>query len=566
MAEVFRIEIPINVKDNTDPGVSSAKQKMNAFDKQNEKTKKRLDEMNKTKWKIAIEAVDKVTSVISKIGTSVKGVAGKAWSFAVSAVDKVTAPVKKMISVMGDLLGISTAVSGVLAGLTVKNALEAAAESSRMLTQLKVSAANMGIDDGGITKILNKASQIQSTTMYSDDAMTGAAAELATYFEDADAIIRMMDTVADYAAGMSGGVELSTEQIVDYTTNLAKMTTGAYDAMTKKGFEVTDAQKLILETGTDMEKVAAIESIIKENWEGMAEAMSNTPTGLLTRLKNSWGDISEMIGDKLTPGVTSLFKMLNNKMPTISKLIEKGADAAGTWLEEFMPSFEDWIDTALEWVDNFGNKVSGVFNSSDFKNADFFGKVKIAWNKIIAEPFSDWWDSTGRAWFAEKLGKVGEAIGSGLSTGLLALLGIDISETIADGTSVGGAFIEGFKKGFDTEQITAALKEWADNNKEIVVGIGAVAGFKFITGLAGGINKLTSLFKGTSGSGNTNSGGLGDFLTKCTTATVYGSVVNVYSGTVKVSAQTTQNLEDLSDEELGELERLLGKIYSKPDV
>lgn len=177
-----------------------------------------------------------MTSVISKIGDNVKGVAGKAWSFTVSAVDKVTEPVKKMISVLGDLLGISTAVSTVLAGLSVKNALEASAESSRMQTQLQVSAKNMGIDDSGIQTILDKASQLQETTMYSDDAMTGAAAELATYFEDTEAITRMMDTVADYAAGMSGGVELSTEEMVDYTTNLAKMTTGAYDAMTKKGF------------------------------------------------------------------------------------------------------------------------------------------------------------------------------------------------------------------------------------------------------------------------------------------------------------------------------------------
>ena len=37
-------------------------------------------------------------------------------------------------------------------------------------------------------------------------------------------------------------------------------------------------------------------------------------------------------------------------------------------------------------------------------------------------------------------------------------------------------------------------------------------------------------------------------------------------GTVKVSVQAEQNLEDLSDEELGELERLLGKIHPKSGV
>lgn len=530
-AETFRIEIPINVEDNTEPGVSSATKKMNAFDKQAEKTKKRLDEMNKSKWKIAVEAVDKVTSVISKIGTTVKGVAGKAWSFTVSAIDKVTAPVKSMISVLGNLLGVSSAVSAVLGGLTVKNALDASAESSRMLTQLQVSAKNMGIDENGIQKILDKASAIQSATMYSDDAFTGAAAELATYFEDSDAIVRMMDTVADYAAGMSGGVELSTEEIVDYTTNLAKMTTGAYDAMTKKGFEVTDAQKKILETGTDMEKVAVIESIIKENWEGMAEAMSNTPTGQMVRLKNSWSDISKMIGNKLTPGVTNFFKMLNTKMPSVSKLIEGVAGKAGSWLEDFVPTIEGWIDTAVIKVEEFSERANKVFSSSEFKNADFFGKVSIAWNKIIAEPFNTWWESTGKAWFADKLGRVGESIGTGLTSGLLALLGIDISKTIEDGTSVGGAFIEGFKKGFDTEKITEALKEWANNNKEIVIGIGAVIGFNLITGLAGKLNQLTSLFKGK-GDSDSGSSGIGDLMTNCTTATVNGNIVNVYGKAV----------------------------------
>ena len=544
--EVFVIDIPVNVKDNTDPGISSATKKVTAFDKANEKTKKRLDEMNKTKWKVAVEAVDKVTSVISKIGKSVKGVAGKAWSFTVSAIDKVTQPVKKMISVLGDLLGVSSAVSTVLAGLTVKNALQASADMARMQAQLKVSAGNMGIDEAGIDAIIKKAEAMQKTTMYTDEAMVGSAAELATYFDDVEAITRMMDVVADYAAGMSGGVELSTNEIVDYTTNLAKMTTGAYDAMTKKGFEVTDAQKKILDSGTDMEKVAVIESIIKENWEGMAEAMANTPTGYLTKMKNAWDQISGTIGDKLTPGFTSLYKMIYSKMPGIEKILVRIADAAGTWVEDFVPTLSEWMDAALDKVNAFADRASEVFSSDEFKNADFFGKIKISWHKLIAEPFSAWWDSTGRAWFADKAGRVGESIGTGLTTGLLALLGIDISQTVADGTSVGGAFIEGFKKGFDTEKITEALKEWADNNKEIVIAIGAVVGFNLITGIAGKLNDLTTLIKNhkKDSGGNGGSGGFGELLTKCTTATVYGTVVNVYGAKINEAEDTMRKVAE----------------------
>lgn len=531
--ETFRIDIPISVKDNTDPGVSSASRKVSAFDKVVEKMQSRVDKATRTKWQVILEAVDRVTSVISAIGGSIKSVAGKAWSITMSVIDNVTAPIKKMISVVGDLLGISTAASTVLAGLSVKNALTSAAESSRMMTQLNVSASNMGISDSGIQQIVNKAGNMQQTTMYSDDAMIGSAAELATYFSDTDAITRMMDVVADYAAGMSGGTELSTQEIIDYTTNLAKMTTGAYDAMTKKGFEVTDAQKAILESGTDMEQVAAIEEIIKENWDGMALAMSNTPTGWLSRLKNAWDDVSKTVGNKLTPGVTSFLSMLTSKMPSVASFIEDVADKAGSWIENIVPSLETWIDSAITWVTNLKDKITEVFNSSEFQDADFFGKIGIAWNKLIAEPFSEWWTSTGRAWFAEKANSIGDAIGSGITQGLLALLGIDISETLKDGQSVGGAFIDGFKQGFDTEQIGQALKEWANNNKEIVIGIGTYVGFKFITGLAGGISNLVGKVKSFFGKGSNDTGtDLFKFSGKtsitCTSATVTASVVNVY--------------------------------------
>lgn len=537
MAERFSIDIFVNLKDNTDPGVSSASKKVSAFDRVVEKMQSRVDKATKTKWKVTIEAVDKVTSVISTIGSGIKSVAGKVWSVTMSVVDKVTTPIKKMISVVGDLLGVSTAVSTVLAGLSVKNALTSAAESSRMMTQLNVSASNMGISDSGVQQIVNKATNMQQTTMYSDDAMIGSAAELATYFSDADAITRMMDVVADYAAGMSGGTELSTQEIVDYTTNLAKMTTGAYDAMTKKGFEVTDAQKAILESGTDMEKVAAIEEIIEENWAGMAEAMSNTPTGWLSRLKNAWDDVSKTVGNKLTPGVTSFLSMLTSKMPAVSSLIEDVAESAGSWLEDIVPTLEVWIDDAITWVTNLKDKITEVFGSEEFQNADFFGKISIAWNEIIAEPFSEWWNSTGRAWFADKASSIGEAIGSGLTQGLLALLGIDISETLEDGKTVGGAFIDGFKQGFDTEQIGQALKEWADNNKEIVIGIGSYVGFRFITGMAGKISNLVSkiksfLGKGSDDTGNDSFNFSGKTSITCTSATVTASVVNVYGAVV----------------------------------
>ena len=49
-------------------------------------------------------------------------------------------------------------------------------------------------------------------------------AEFATYMKDTDALKKMMDTLADYSIGMSGGGALDTQAIVQYATNLGKIT------------------------------------------------------------------------------------------------------------------------------------------------------------------------------------------------------------------------------------------------------------------------------------------------------------------------------------------------------
>ena len=168
-------------------------------------------------------------------------------------------------------------------------------------------------------QIADKASEIQSKGMYGDEAMLAAAGEFATYMSDVDAIGMMMDTLTNYAAGMSGGGELDTTQMVDYATNLGKIMTGAYDAMTKKGFEFTDAQKAVIDGSAteaqyiealgadyvnmseDMRSATVIADIINESWAGLYETMSDTPQGKIQQMTNAFGDMKEMIGGQLYP-------------------------------------------------------------------------------------------------------------------------------------------------------------------------------------------------------------------------------------------------------------------------
>ena len=186
--------------------------------------------------------------------------------------------------------------------------------------------------------IVDKAAEIQGRGIYGDEAMIAGAAEFATYFEDANAIMSMMDTLTDYAMGMSGGGALDTAAMVDYATGLGKIMSGSYDAMTKKGFEFTDTQKAIIEgtateaqivaelgeeylnMSSDMQAAAAINNVIAEGWGGLYETMSNTPEGKLIQLNNTLGDIKENVGAGIYPAVVNLVNMVQSNTPQIESL------------------------------------------------------------------------------------------------------------------------------------------------------------------------------------------------------------------------------------------------------
>ena len=184
--------------------------------------------------------------------------------------------------------------------------------------------------------ITQKAADIQSQGMYGDEAMIAGAAELATYFSDTTAILSMMDTLTNYAAGMSNGEALDAAAMVDYATGIGKIMSGSYDAMTKKGFEFSDAQKAIIEgTATEqqiidtlgaeyadlsgeMQAAAVIQGVIDEGWAGLYEAMSNTPLGLVTQLNNALGDVQENVGAGIYPAFLNLVRTVQGNLPQIN--------------------------------------------------------------------------------------------------------------------------------------------------------------------------------------------------------------------------------------------------------
>lgn len=190
----------------------------------------------------------------------------------------------------------------------------------------------------------------------------------------------------------------------------------------------------------DFEKLAEAVNNADGASKRMADTMLDNLSGSFTLLQSAVDGAKISLGERLAPYLRSFAEWLTSKMPE--------GEAA---ISEFM----DWFDTK---ADAFKTKWTSIVNDPAFQDADFFGKVKILWDEIIANPFMDWCEGTGKEKIASVAASIGNGIGTAVQTGLLALLGIDISQGTEEGVSIGRSFAEGFAAGFDKDVVGQAFK------------------------------------------------------------------------------------------------------------
>lgn len=245
--------------------------------------------------------------------------------------------------------------------------------------------------------------------------------------------------------------------------------------------------------------------------EAMADEMMNNLQGSMQYLSSAAAGVKMTLGSRLSPYLREFVDWLTTKMPDVEAAINRV------------------MDVVDEKVAQLKSTIAEFTSSDEWANADVWGKIAIAWDKIVAEPFSQWWESSGKPWLTEKVAAFGETLGSGITAGLLAILGFDESGAIADGMTIGKSFLDGFKSGLDMDKISEAFTEWAGDHKGVIAAAGLVAGGKLLGGAAKAFQAAKGLFGGTSGGGG--GGGLGSFV----------STMTVSAGTVIVNGGMASN-------------------------
>lgn len=188
-------------------------------------------------------------------------------------------------------------------------------------------------------QITAKAGEIQQKGIYDSNVMTTAAAELSTHFRDADAVEMMMGTLADYAAGMSGGSAVDAAGMADHAARLGGLRSGDYDTLTNSGISLTQTQKDIisgeasrqqivaslgeeyLAMSADMQAAAAITQAIDQSWSGLYEKVSSTPQGKIVQMTNAWSRMQAVMGGQLYPYVLLFVDAITENWGTIQTVL-----------------------------------------------------------------------------------------------------------------------------------------------------------------------------------------------------------------------------------------------------
>ena len=171
----------------------------------------------------------------------------------------------------------------------------------------------MGASDEEIQSIKDLAAEQQKIGVVGDEVQLAAAQELATYLELSDSLKTIIPVMNDMIAQQLG-LGASAESATQIASMLGKVMNGQTEALSRYGYKFDDAQKQILQFGTESERAAVLAQVVSEAVGGMNAELANTNSGQIQQLANSLGDAKEKAGNflsSISPMITGLSELAN---------------------------------------------------------------------------------------------------------------------------------------------------------------------------------------------------------------------------------------------------------------
>ena len=192
---------------------------------------------------------------------------------------------------LNNIVGVISSVTGKMQEFADANKMQQVAESQ--LAQ--VMRNTMGASQEEIDTIKELASAQQQLGVIGDEVQLAGAKELGVHLKKADTMKQLLPVMNDFIA-KNYGMDASQESAASAGALLGKAMEGNVEALQRSGIQFSEAQKKIMETGTEEERAATLAEVLNEKVGGMNAALAATPEGQVQQAANSFGDLKEAIG------------------------------------------------------------------------------------------------------------------------------------------------------------------------------------------------------------------------------------------------------------------------------
>lgn len=407
-------------------GKKRAKPKLGLEDKASpvlDKFGKKGDGIGKKTWTPKLGLKDTATAGIKKAMSAGMSFGRKTFSAVLKIDDKVTSQIKKIPSVISkiknSIFSLKTLAGGVITGIATKKLIADPVSLADEFQTYQIGFETMLKSKKKATKFMDSAKKFASVTPFDTSAVVSNAQRMLAYgFSDKD-IIPDLTKIGNASAALGAGEE----GISRVSRALGQMkTNGRLNAedmnqLTDVGINawkyLADAEGKSIAQIREMSQKGeisgdkAVKTILNglKEFDGMMDKTSNsTVSGLMSNIKDTFDiNIVSKWGKGLQKGAT---KGLGEFADYLDKSDAKLKEA-GTSLEKL----GEYASTSVfKELEKAGDKIDDLISMPKFQNASIGGKISIAWDELIVNPFSKWWDSKGRPAIVKKITGIGKDI------------------------------------------------------------------------------------------------------------------------------------------------------------
>ena len=371
-----------------------------------DRTRKESERLGKERPKIQVGADDKATPKIRRITSAGLKFGKMSFTAAVKIKDFATT---KLSDLKAKVFNVKNAVAGAFAavgiGQTIKTSIDLEVQQQNLESSFEVllgskKKAQKRIDD---------LTTFAGSTPFTRDEIYQSSRTLQVFTGNALSTGKGLKMVGDVAAGTNS-------EFSDVALWVGRM----YDGM-KNHQAIGEATAALQEMGaisgqdrTKLEALAKSNKKISETWpqamkafqkyDGLMEKQSNNLGNLMLGVKsfvtnNIFKKLGKGLGDGISPGLRKFRQWRSENKELIAEM--------GSGIEKFSAEISG---KAVDAVSNLAEKANKLFQSDKFKNASISGKINIAWQEMIGDPFSQWWDSSGRPAIVKKISGIGKDI------------------------------------------------------------------------------------------------------------------------------------------------------------